>query len=246
MLPVINIGPLALPAPALLVLLGFWLGLELAEKQAPLFGVEPARVYHLVLAALLAGLVGARLAYAAQAPAAFLENPLNLLSPRPELLDGAGGLAAALLGGLAYLWRKHIPLWPALDALTGLLAVLGVALGLSHLASGAAFGAPAQVPWAIELWGAKRHPSQVYETLAALLAAAITWPSQPAARVSLQPGRAGLRFWAFIALSAAARIFLEAFRGDSLLLAGSLRLAQLIAWAVLALSLWQIGRRINK
>jgi phosphatidylglycerol---prolipoprotein diacylglyceryl transferase len=246
MLPVITIGPLALPAPALLLLAGFWLGPEICEKQAPLFGVEAEKIYHLILAALIAGLVGARLAYAAQAPAAFGKNLLNLLSPRPELLDSTGGLALAVVAGLIFIRVKRMVLWPTLDALSGLLAVMGVTLGLAHLASGDAFGASTQVPWAIPLWGAERHPSQVYETLAALLIGMLTWPSGQIARASRQPGQEGFRLWSFLALSAAARIFLEAFRGDSILLAGSLRTAQIMAWIVLGISLWQIGRRIPK
>ncbi|MBE0698218.1 MAG: prolipoprotein diacylglyceryl transferase [Anaerolineaceae bacterium] len=245
MLPVINIGPLALPAPQLILLIGFWLGLEISEKQASHFKIDAAKIYNLVLIAMLAGLVGARLAYAIQSPAAFRESPLNLLALRPEMLDGTGGWLAALAAGLIYMRVKKLALWPAFDAVSGLLVVLGVSVGLAHLASGDAFGAPTQLPWAIRLWGAQRHPSQVYETLAALLVGIATWPGRRISRASIQPGREGLRFWAFIALSAAARIFLEAFRGDSILLADSLRIAQLVAWVALGFSLWQIGRRIQ-
>jgi len=49
----------------------------------------------------------------------------------------------------------------------------------------------------------------------------------------------------FLGLSAAARIFLEAFRGDSLFMLGGLRQAQIIAWLVLALCLWQLGKRLS-
>lgn len=240
MLPVINIGPAALPLSPLVLLLGLWLGLEISEKQAPRFGVEAGKIYTLVLVAILAGVAGARLVYASLAPQAFLANPLNLFSPRPELFNAAGGLAAAALAGLIYARRRGMPVWSTLDALTGLLAVLGAALGLSHMASGDAFGAPASLPWVIELWGARRHPSQGYETLAALLILAATWPR--AGRFLNSPG---LRFWVFTALTAGSRVFLEAFRGDSVLLGGGLRLAQLVALGVLGLSLWQIGRRIT-
>jgi phosphatidylglycerol---prolipoprotein diacylglyceryl transferase len=245
MLPVINIGPLALPAPQLILLAGLWLGLEVSEKQATYFKIDAAKIYNLMILAMLVGLVGARLAYAIQSPAAFIASPLNLLAPRAEMLDSTGGWLASVAAGLIYIRSRHLKLWSTLDAVTGLLLILGVTLGLSHLASGDAFGAPTQLPWAIELWGAQRHPSQVYETLAAMLTGAAVWPGGKISRASLQPGRAGLRFWAFIALSAAARLFLEAFRGDSVLLADSLRIAQLTAWVLLGISLWQIGQRIQ-
>jgi prolipoprotein diacylglyceryltransferase len=46
----------------------------------------------------------------------------------------------------------------------------------------------------------------------------------------------------FVALSAISRLFFEAFRGDSLVTVNNLRVAQIIAWMVLAMSLWSIFR----
>ena len=239
MLPVLQIGPVGIPVPAFSLLLGVWLGLSLAERHAPRFGVDGNRLFSLALTALLSGLAGARLAYAARYSRAFIEAPLNLLSPRPELLDPWGGLAAGLIGALIYAQRKEMRLWPTLNALTPAFAVFAVALGISQLASGDAFGAPTAVPWAIELWGARRHPTQIYETLLALLILAACWPAGPL-------GRRPDYFLIFTAASALARIFIEAFRGDSVLVFSGFRLAQLAAWLVLAASLWLMGRRFQK
>ena len=52
------------------------------------------------------------------------------------------------------------------------------------------------------------------------------------------PTPAGWRFLTFLELSAGACLFLEAFRADSLLLPGGLRLAQVAAWFVMAVSLY--------
>lgn len=243
MLPILNIGPLAIPTPAFILLIGFWLGLELAEKQAQHFGASARHIYNLTLAALLAGLVGARISYLAQAPKAFLDSPLSLLSPRPEMLDSAGGIITAALAAALYTWKQRLNPWTTLDAVTTLLAVLTVTLGVSHFASGDAFGAPARLSWSIELWGELRHPSQVYETLAALGIGWLIWPGGRIAGSSKD--RPGLRWWAFLAFSAAARLVLESFRGDSTLVLNLFRQAQVIAWVVLAISLWQIGRRIH-
>lgn len=244
MLPVLNLGPLALPVPHLLLIAGLWIGLELAEKHAERYGAQGSDLYNLVLTSGIAALIGARLGYAARSPAAFLENPLTLLAPRAQMLDATGGLIAALLATAGFLLIRRLPIWPVLDALTSLLAVMGVVLGLSHLASGDAFGAPAGVPWAIELWGAQRHPTQAYEIMAALAVAAATWPGGPLGRASQTGRTAGLRFWSFLALSAAARLIIETFRGDSILWLNLFRQAQVIAWLLLAVSMWQIGRRL--
>ncbi len=249
MLPVLQIGPLALPLPALIPLIAFWIGLEIAERQASLFGASPDSINNTSLVAVLAGLVGARLGYAARSPEAFLASPLSLLALNPQMMDPTGGLIAALLAALLYIKIQRLDLWRTLDAMTGLFSILAVSIGLSHFASGDAFGAPAQVPWAIDLWGETRHPAQVYETLAAVLIAALVWPGRTWAlfREIRHPAGAGtgLRFWTFLGLSAAARLFLETFRGDSVLLWNSIREAQGIAWLVLGICLWQIGKRLD-
>lgn len=241
MLPVLQVGPLAIQLDGLLILAGLWCGLLLAERQAKRSGIKPNDLYNLVFIALLSGLLGARLSYLLRYPQAFAASPLSLISPNPGLLDPLGGSVAAGLAGLIYAQRKGLPTWAILDALTPLLAVLQLFLGFAHLASGAAFGAAADLPWALELWGARRHPSQVYEILAAGFILALVWPGHGPIR-SQKPGG---YFFAFLALSAGAHLFLEAFRGDSYLLAGGLRAAQLAAWLILAISLTAIYR-LNK
>jgi len=50
--------------------------------------------------------------------------------------------------------------------------------------------------------------------------------------------RGGADFLTFSALTAGARLFLEAFRGDSTLIFGGFRLAQVIAWVMLVVVLF--------
>jgi prolipoprotein diacylglyceryltransferase len=192
---------------------------------------------------LVAGVVGARLSYAAQSLPAFAASPGSLFMPTPSMLDPQGGLLMGLLAATIYGSRKGLKLWPTLDALTPGLAIFMSGLALAHLASGDAFGAPANLPWAIELWGERRHPSQVYELILAIAIAVAVWPRYPANATPARSTPAGLRFLAFLALSAAARLFLETFRGDSTLLAGRIPAAQVLAWLLLALCLWLIGRK---
>jgi len=239
MLPVLELGPLALPLPGILLLLGIWLGLMLAERNAFRTGISSNHLYNLIFVALLGGLVGARLAFVFQYPQAFIASPLSLISRNTSLLDPWGGALLAILAALIYGQRKRLPLWQALDALTSFLAVMAVALGLSHLASGAAFGRATDLPWGIQLWGAARHPSQVYETLAAIAILAVIWPGKGLVR----PSHPGVYFLAFIAMSAAARLFLEFFRGDSSLIGGGFRSTQILAWVILGLALWGIAKR---
>jgi prolipoprotein diacylglyceryltransferase len=52
-----------------------------------------------------------------------------------------------------------------------------------------------------------------------------------------QPGD-GINFLLVVVLSAAARVFLEAFRGDSVIWPGGFRAAQVVGVVVLAAALW--------
>ena len=178
MMPILNIGPLAIQLPGLLILLGLWLGLSLAERHAKSQDVHPNILYNLVFIGLIFGVISARLAYVARYPAIFSATPLSLISLNPGLLDAWGGVAGGMIVTLIYGQRKSLQFWPILDALTPLFLVLFIALGLSNLASGAGFGAPTQLPWGILLWGAIRHPTQIYESLAAILILVWLWPNK--------------------------------------------------------------------
>jgi phosphatidylglycerol:prolipoprotein diacylglycerol transferase len=87
------------------------------------------------------------------------------------------------------------------------------------------------LPWGVDLWGVTRHPSQIYELIASFLIFALI-----GFRKTDSPP--GVAFVTFAALTAASRLLLEAFRGDSTLILGGLRLAQVIAWIVLAVALF--------
>jgi phosphatidylglycerol:prolipoprotein diacylglycerol transferase len=238
MLPILQIGRLAVPVPALVMLAGVWTGITLSERSSARHGLNANDLYNLIFLAIIAGVMGARLSYVIRYPSIFTSHPISILSRDPGLLDPWGGLAAAILVSLIYGQRKNIPFWPLMDTLTPGLAVLGVALGISHLASGNAFGAPTDLPWGVNLWGAHRHPTQIYEMILALAILLVVWPS----REMIKWKNPGERFIIFMVLTAAARLFLETFRGDSILLPGGIRSAQLIAWVVLGISMWTLGK----
>jgi phosphatidylglycerol:prolipoprotein diacylglycerol transferase len=233
MFPTLQIGPLALQVPGLVILIAIWAGLSLSEHHAGKFGIKSSDLYNLAILMLAAGIIGARLMYIVHYPQAFLASPSSMISINPGLLDPVGGLAAGLLAGLIYIQRKGMPFCTSLDAITPALAVFGLGTAISHLASGAAFGAPTNLPWAINLWGAQRHPTQIYEIISAAAILLLIWPGIG----PVKPNLPGIYFLSFIALSAGARLFLEAFRGDSQLTYLGLRDAQLVAWVILAISL---------
>lgn len=219
------------PRHLILLVAALWIGLALAEKRSERHGISKDALNNIVYYSLFGYILGGRLLYALSNLPAFVQSPLSLFSLNLDLFDPLAGLGTAFLVGLVYGSRQKLPLWSTLDALTPLFAAIAIGLSLSHLAAGTAFGSPTDLPWGIDLWNATRHPSQIYELIASFLIFGWLWLRNADARP-------GILFLTFAALMAGAQLFLEAFRGDSMLIFGGLRLAQVIAWAMLALALF--------
>jgi prolipoprotein diacylglyceryltransferase len=231
MFPVLQVGSLALPVPGLALLVGVWVGLWLAEKEAARLSLNPATVYNLAGMGLVAGLIGARLAHVARYWSAYAADPVGVFSFNPATLAPTEGALIGVVAALLYGGRRNLPWRPTLDALAPAMALMGIAVAMAHLASGDAFGAAARLPWSVYLWDEYRHPSQIYELIAALGVFGV-W-----VRARGLPAGAGFNFLLVVALSALPRVFLEAFRGDSVVLVGGYRGAQVWGLVVLAVCL---------
>lgn len=231
MFPILQLGPVAIRLPGLILLVGIWLGLMLIDREAPRRALPATSLNNMLVYGLIAAILGARVWYALRYINAYMQDPLSLLSLNPATLAPLEGALTGLLVAFVYAHRKRLPLWPTLDTLAPSLALFTFFLGLAHLSSGDAFGAPTEMPWSIELWGASRHPSQIYETLAAAAVFAVIW--QFRARSAMH----GFLFLSWMVLAAFTRLFLEAFRGDSVIILGNLRSAQVASFGVLLLAL---------
>jgi phosphatidylglycerol---prolipoprotein diacylglyceryl transferase len=229
--PVLNIGPAAIRTSGLLLLLGFYLGLTLSERFARRGGKKTDVLTNLVLLAGLAGLVAARLVYGVEHPALFQKNLAGLVSLDPSLLDPWGGVVVGGIATLIFGQRKQLKFWAVLDDLTPFLALMAVFIGLAHASSGQAFGSPTTLPWAIELWGARRHPSQIYETIGAIAILILLWKQYGSATGN------GILFLEFAGLTSGMLVFLSAFRGDSRLILGVFRQEQVLALITLGIVL---------
>lgn len=240
MFPILQLGPVALRLPGLFLLIGVWVGTSFIDREAPRHKVSGEALNKVVLYGLIGGIVGARLAYALRYLHVYAEDPLALIALNPATLAPLEGAFAGAIAALAVGQKLRLPWWPSLDALTPTLAAFSVFVGLAHLSNGDAFGAASNLPWAIELWGAQRHPSQVYEIAIALLILLAVWRLR---RTSAYPG---FLFLSWLALAAGSRLFLEGFRGDSVIILGTLRSAQLSSLAVLVACLAALHLRARR
>lgn len=215
------------PRDLILPILAIWPGLLLAERRCNRHLISREVLNNLVFYGSIGFVSAGRLIYALGHLPAFTSSPLSLFSLNPELFDLTGAWLGTIFIGILICRKSLTPIPNALDALAPVFAVLAVGIALMHLASGTAFGKPTGALWAMELWGTLRHPSQIYEALAALGILGII--------LGLSTKRKpGILWLLFVSLSAGARLFLEGFRGDSTFLPGGLRQAQIAALITLA------------
>ena len=232
MFPYLHLGPFILPMASLALLVGLWTGLAFIEREASRLKINESTLSNAIFYSLVAGLVGARVGYALEFPALYLSKPLSLLSLTPTTLSPLTGLAVGLIAFAMFVQRKAMSIRPTLDAMAPGLAFFMAFVGLAHILSGDAYGTTTNVPWAIRLWNEYRHPSQFYETFLALIIFLI------ARERFLKPEGAGMNFLLTGALSSASRVFLEAFRGDSIFWPGGFREAQVIALIIMSISFY--------
>jgi phosphatidylglycerol:prolipoprotein diacylglycerol transferase len=232
---------------ALAVLCAIWIGLRLAERR----GLPAEALTEVVIWAVIAGLIGARLFHVLDHLPNYVAHPLNVLA----IWEGGIAVYGAFLGGIAGGWlaarRMHLPAWVLLDAAAPAMLV-GQAIGrLGCLSNGDAWGAPTGAAWGIVYWhpndllpadllGVPTHPYPLYEIVAELDVLLGLWLGR---RLSLPPGT---RFLLVALAYGAIRFGLTFFRQETLILWG-LQEAQLIALATglvaLGVLLWRNASR---
>lgn len=244
MFPIIQIGPLTIRSPELLIILGIWFGLTLSEKLSQHYRSTPYLLSNLVFITLSGGILGARSIYIFSHIDIFIDSPLNIFSLNAGLMDLSGGITMGLISAIIYGNRKKISLWYVLDDLTPLLIVIMISISLSHLASGEAYGIKTDLPWGIELWGEKRHPTQIYDFILSTIILGLIW------KITKTKDKwinfPGYKFLVSLAMIATSKLFLEAFHASPKVILTNIRINQVIAWLVLAGCIYGLMIRQNK
>ena len=242
MFPIINIGPLALQAAGLILLLSFFIGSWFTAKLAGGLHTNGDVIENSILFGLIAGILGARIGFMLRYPPVFINNPLSLVSLTPSMLDASFGVLVGVLTAVILAQKKNLPLWPTLDTLTPFLMFIFAGIHLANHANGDGFGLPTQLPWGVQLWNAVRHPVQIYALI--LTGVLFAWLLVQT-RLFTTTGflRSGVLFNLVIASLAFISLFTRAFIAEKVLL-GTIDFYQLIALAVLLGSLGLIYRHV--
>ena len=162
MLPILQIGPLALPVYPISLLLAFWVGLALSARAARRLGLDGDHIWNAGLYGLLAAIIVGRLGHVIAFWPAYRLQPLDIVGLNAQAFLWGPGLLAGVIVAAWYIHRHKLPWVTVLDAVApGVLVGLVIA-SLGALLAGNDVGAPANLPWAVELWGVSRHPVQLY------------------------------------------------------------------------------------
>ena len=219
---------------AIAALVGIWLfGRELARSGLPRDAVDAA------IAGVIGGLVGAKVLWTVE----FLgDQPVTDLLFSRGGLSWFGGLAGGVGTGLWMLWRRRVPIVPALAAATPALAV-GHAIGrVGCFLVGDDYGRPSDLPWAVAFpkglppTDVPVHPTQIYEAIALV---GIAWALVRWRRADVADAVVLGRYFVLAGLT---RFAIEFIRVNARLL-GPFTLAHSISFVLIAIGLVMILRQ---
>jgi phosphatidylglycerol---prolipoprotein diacylglyceryl transferase len=230
-LPEIHLGPITLQTFGIAFGLAFVsVGLVAARRFREL-DLPVDWAYEIVFAALVGGLVGARLDYVAQNWSKVSGDLLGNLFSGSGLV-WYGGFAGGVIGVVAWAWWRGWLGVALLDFCSVLLA-LGYAIGRvgCQVSGDGDYGTASHLPWAMAYpkgtvpTDVRVHPTPVYETLTMGLIALALWRLR-------DRFAAGTLFALYLVLAGMERLLVEFIRRNSDVVIG-LTLPQLISIAMI-------------
>ena len=213
------------------------IGTILALREASRLGVEEDSIIDLLLYAIPAAIIGARIYYVAFNWNYYGRNLKEILNFRGGGLAIHGSIIAATIVAIIFTRIRRLNFWQVADICAPSL-ILGQAIGRwGNYVNQEAYGVPTDLPWGIMVDGVKVHPTFLYESLWNFLVFLfLLWYRRNRAEVS------GEIFLLYLMLYSAIRFFVEGLRIDSLML-GPIRVAQLVSVLGVILSLYYLRRR---
>ena len=198
------------------------LGIFIMYVRAEKHGIDKERILDIVIFAIPAGVIGARLYYVLANWSFYQGDIYKILDIRAGGLAIHGGLIAGILVAILLFRRYKIRPLNGLD-----LAIPVVALAQSigrwgNYFNQEAYGSPTNLPWAINVNGVMVHPTFLYESIWCLLLFFLL------SFLDKKRKFEGEIFLLYGILYSLERFFVEALRTDSLMI-GSLKMAQLVS-----------------
>jgi phosphatidylglycerol---prolipoprotein diacylglyceryl transferase len=249
--PVIfSLGPLSVRWYGLMYVVGIVVGLLVAWPYARSKGITNNQLENVIVWAIPAGFVGARLYYVFQQPLGpYLSEPWRIIAVWEGGMAFYGAIFAVVITVVVLAWRMRISIWKLLDVAV-LFAVVGQFFGrIGNIINGDVIGYPTDLPWGFVYANpnslAPRHdiayqPAAVYEAVINIVLFGILW----SLRQRVKPG---ILFFVYIFGYSLSQLIVFIWRDNEVILFG-LKQAQLTAIGVIiaaAILFWWFHRRQN-
>jgi phosphatidylglycerol---prolipoprotein diacylglyceryl transferase len=258
-IPFLHVGPIEIPTFGLMVAASmvvayYVLRADMARRGIAEKNSATAEIF--IVAPALAGIVGAKLYHALEAPRELFAHPADVLLSRYGLA-WFGGLIGGLAAWVLLARAKRIPLLESFDAGSA-AAALGYGVGrIGCLLSGDGdYGLPTSLPWGMSFpnglvpTSERVHPTPIYELVVACAIAWVLWRLGAAQLARTERESTGWRrpggvFAAYLLLTGTARFMIEFIRINprsffGLTNAQVASIASIIAGAMLW---WGVSRR---
>jgi phosphatidylglycerol:prolipoprotein diacylglycerol transferase len=146
----------------LMMVIGFFACVSLIRHLSRDFTPNPQHITNAALYSLVGGVVGARLFFVIHYLDKFRSNPLEFFEIWRGGLELAGGVVAAVIVVLFYLWYHKLPIRRYLDVLAiGLMLVL-VFGRIGCFLNGCCYGKPTELPWGVRFpYNSLAYTSQI-------------------------------------------------------------------------------------
>lgn len=229
-----SVGPFSVRWYGILIASAIVIGTFLALREAERKGLDPDLFLNVIIFCVPAAFIGARIYYVIFNWGYYSRYPAEIPVTWHGGLAIHGGLIGAILVGY-FITRKYtMNIWQALDIVAPSI-ILGQAIGRwGNFFNQEAYGYqvdPSEIPWAMYIDGAYRHPTFLYESLWNLsVFFFLLWFRR---KKNLKLGDV---FLSYAMLYSIGRFFVEGFRTDSLMLTPTLRAAQVLSILVVVVS----------
>jgi phosphatidylglycerol:prolipoprotein diacylglycerol transferase len=238
--PVIfSLGPLSVRWYGLMYVVGITVGLLVAWPYALSKGIKSEQLEKIVLFAVPAGFIGARLYFVLQQPLEqYLRQPWRIIAIWEGGMAFYGAIFAVVITILVLTWRMRVSVWKFLDA-AAVFAVVGQFFGrIGNLINGDVIGYPTNLPWGVvyahpDSFAPRHdiayHPAAAYEAMVNIILFGILWRL----RNRLKPG---LLFFIYILGYSFGQIIVFIWRDNEVVWMG-LKQAQLTALGVIIIAI---------
>lgn len=209
-----SIGGLNVYSYGVFLALGFIVAVFVARYRFEEQYKNPDIILDLVLAAVVGGILGARIFYVVGHWSYYIAHKSEIFKINMDGLVFYGGLLLGLALTLVIGRWKKLRFWTTMD-LAGLCVPLALAFGrIGCLLNGCCYGKVTSLPWGISYPAASgiigaRHPTQIYELFLDLTLFGLLWWKKDSFE------REGTIFWLFAIGYAVIRFTMEFFREHS-------------------------------